>query len=38
MRDKVNNLKKYAKERFFNNIDNTLIESSDLNPKAYRQL
>ena len=38
MRNKVNNLKKYAKERFFNNIENTLIETSDLNPKAYWQL
>ena len=38
MRNKVNNLKKYARERFFNNIENTLIETSDLNPKVYWQL
>ena len=40
MCNKVNNLnlKKYANERFFNNIENTLIETSNLNPKAYWQL
>ena len=35
MRNKVNDLKKYAKERFFDNTENTLIESSDLNPKVF---
>ena len=38
MRNKVENLKTYAKERLFNSIINTLIDSSDLYPKAYRQL
>ena len=39
MRNKDKNLKKkYPKERFSNNVENTLFESSDLNPKAYWQL
>ena len=45
MRNKVNNLQKYAKKKkkkrkkkkIFNNIENNLIKSSDLNPKAYWQ-
>ena len=38
MRNKVNNLKKHAKERFYNNIENSLIESSSTNPKQYWKL
>ena len=41
MRNTVNNLKKRAKEIFLNNLitfENTFIEFSNLNPKAYRQL
>ena len=38
LRNKVNNLKKHAKERFYNNIENTLIESHVNNPKLYWKL
>ena len=33
LRNKVNNLKKHAKESFYNTIENILIESHISNPK-----
>ena len=38
LRNKVNNLKTHAKERFYNTIENTLIESHISNPKLYWKL
>lgn len=38
LRNKVNNLKKHAKECFFNNIEENLIESSASNPRHYWKL
>ena len=35
LRNKVNNLKKHAKERFYNTIENTLIERHISSPKLY---
>ena len=31
MRNKVNNLKRHAKEKFYSNLETNLIESSSLN-------
>lgn len=38
IRNKVNNQIKHAKERFYNNIENSLIDSSSTDPKLYWKL
>ena len=38
LRNKVNNLKKQAKEKFYNNIENAIIEADTNNPKLYWEL
>ena len=35
MRNKVNNLKKYAKQRYYNNLDKRLSSARFENPKQY---
>ena len=38
IRNKVNNLKNHAKEQFFSNIESTIIEAKNTNPKQYWKL
>lgn len=38
LRNKVNNLKKHAKEQFYNNIETTIIEAKNTNPRQYWKL
>ncbi len=38
LRNKVNNMKKYAKESFFNNIEYTMSDLSSTNPRQYWKL
>ena len=35
MSNKVNNLKTHAKEQYFNNIEQTVLDTSKSNPKLY---
>ena len=37
-RNKVNNLKKYAKEQYFSNMEDLIVDSSKTNPKLYWKL
>jgi len=38
LRNKVNNLKKHAKEQFYNNIEETICDASNSEPKTYWKL
>lgn len=38
LRNKVNNLKKHAKEKFYNNIENEIIEANTNNTELYWKL
>ncbi|MEW8546519.1 MAG: reverse transcriptase family protein, partial [Candidatus Thiodiazotropha sp.] len=38
LRNKVNNLKSHAKEQFYSNIESTIIEAKNTNPKQYWKL
>lgn len=38
LRNKVNNMKKHAKEQYYNNMEQTIIDSSINNPKLYWKL
>lgn len=38
LRNKVNNLKKHAKEQFYNNLEDSVIEMNDTNPRQYWKL
>ena len=37
-RNKVNNLKKYAKEQYFSNMEDSIVDSNKNNPKLYWKL
>ena len=38
LRNKVNNFKKYAKEQYFSNMEDLIVDSSITNPKLYWKL